>query len=237
MEKKIKFTDKPGAGKIIYGIVIALLCITAIVVGIVAANNRKAPAEIPNGDNNGDVTPENPDEKPGGNGNGNENGDNKGNAEDKLTFISPVVGTVITEHSLTVPVFSETLEEWRVHTGIDISCEEGADVFCVADGEVVEIFSHPMLGFTVVLKHSETVKSVYSNLDAKSTSLPKVGDKLKSGDKIGKVGDSSLSELAKEPHLHFEVYAGDASVNPMDYFSDEAKKASLGINDDAESAA
>ena len=40
MEKKFKFSDNPNAAKIIYGAVIALLCITAVIIGIVAANSR-----------------------------------------------------------------------------------------------------------------------------------------------------------------------------------------------------
>ena len=49
--------------------------------------------------------------------------------------------------------------------------------------------------------------------------------------KIGVIGDTSLSELADEPHLHFEVKVGDVSVNPLDYISEESKSASLGIGE------
>ncbi len=233
LEKKVKFTDKPGAAKIIYSVVIALLCITAVVVGLVAANNRKdnTPVTPPTGENpDSGNTGDKPDD--GGNSGGNTGENPDSGAETpkpaEMTFIAPVAGKIVKEHSMSIPVFSETLEEWRVHTGIDISAEEGADVFCVYDGEVTDVFSHPLHGFTVVVKHSDTIKSIYSNLDAKSENTPKVGDKLKSGDKIGNVGDTSLSELAEEPHLHFEVKLDDKFVNPVDYFSEEAKKSSLG---------
>lgn len=249
MEKKIKFTDKPTLAKIIYAAVIAALCIAAIVIGIVAANNRKAP-NTPLDDTNIGGNEGGEGGNSGGNddgGGGTAGGDNSGGNgggevkptpdEGKLTFISPVVGTVTTGHSLTAPVFSETLEVWKVHTGIDVSTEEGADVFAAGDGEVTKVYSHPLLGFTVVIKHSDTVSSTYSNLDANSSAVPKVGDKVKRGEKIGNVGDSSLSELADEAHLHFEVLVSDAPVNPLDYISEEAKKASLGIESEGGSAA
>ena len=127
MEKKFKLTDKPGAAKIIYGVIIAILCITAIIVGIVAANNRKTPVDTPD-DTPGDTTPDgttpdgtNPDgtTPDGTNPDGTKPDEKPGN--EKMTFIAPVVGKVVKEHSLTVPVYSETLEEWRVHAGIDIS--------------------------------------------------------------------------------------------------------------------
>jgi len=235
LEKKIKFTDKPGAAKIIYGVVIAILCITAIIVGIVAANNRKKPTETPD-DTPGDVTPDgtNPDgtNPDGTNPDGTNPDDTKPDdvpGNEKMSFIAPVVGKLTKEHSLTVPVYSETLEEWRVHAGIDISCEEGADVFCAYDGTVEKVYSDALYGYTVVIDHGNDVKSYYSNLDANSEVTLKAGDSVKLGDKIGNVGDSSLVELAEEPHLHFRVEKSAVAVNPLDYISEEAKRVSLGI--------
>ena len=52
---------------------------------------------------------------------------------------------------------------------------------------------------------------------------------VSAGAKIGLVGDTSLSELADEGHLHFAVKVNGVSVNPLDYISEESQKASLGI--------
>ena len=220
MEKKFKFSDNPSVAKAIYGAVIAILCITAIVIGIVAANSRDKD-QLP-GDENPPVSDETPgdENKPGNEG-------NQGGTEEKLTFISPVSGTVMKGHSTTVPVFSETLEEWRIHTGIDISTAEDAEVFAAAAGEVSKVYSHPLLGNTVEITHKNGTKTVYSNLAADS--LVEVGKTVESGEKIGVIGDSAISEIADEAHLHFEVLVNDASVNPLDYISEDAKKASLGI--------
>jgi murein DD-endopeptidase MepM/ murein hydrolase activator NlpD len=229
MEKKIRFSDKGAVQKIVYLTVIAILCVSAIVIGIVASNNRKT------------TVPENPDnvgELPGGEeDNGTKPPDNDAEQtpdEDTtpttptLAFVSPAVGTVIKSHSATVPVFSSTLDEWRIHTGMDISTEEGANVVAVESGEVLAIYKHPMLGYTIEVKHSGTHKSVYQNLDADSVSV-KVGDKVAKGDVIASVGDTTVIELADEPHLHFELMVNDVSVNPLDYFTAESLKASLGI--------
>ena len=219
MEKKIDFSDKSTRAKIVYAAVIAILCITAIVVGIVSAASKAK--DVPPADN-----------PPVENGGGDEQKppvEETPQPEAKLSFIAPAAGTVVKEHSLEIPVFSLTLGDWRVHTGIDVSCEEGAGVFASEAGVVSGIYSDPMLGYTVEITHKDNLKTRYSNLASDVGEL-KVGDTVARGDKIGVVGDTSLSELAEEPHLHFEVLLKDVKVNPMDYISEESKKASLGIN-------
>lgn len=228
MEKKIKFSDKNAVSKIVYLTVIAILCVSAIVIGIVASNNRKRPSDtdtkppVSDGSDNGNENDNN-------SGSSDENGENEnGNTKPTLTFVSPTIGTVYKSHSTTTPVFSNTLDEWRIHTGIDISTDDGASVFAVCDGEVTGVYNDPMLGQTIEITHSDTHKSYYSNL-AKDTVACAVGDSIKQGDTIGYVGDTTISELADEPHLHFELKVNGESVNPLDYFTEESKLTSLGI--------
>lgn len=228
MEKKFKFTDNPNMAKTIYGIVVAILCITAIVIGIVAANSKKNDnVPTPTPDDSTINEPEKPD-----------NNDQENPPEDepeepqKLTFISPVTGTVTKKHSLTIPVFSTTLEEWRVHAGIDISTKDAAPVFAVAKGEVTKVYNHPMLGTTVEITHEGGITSVYSNLSSDGSSLISVGTEVESGDQIGVVGDTSISELAEETHLHFEMMLNNECIDPLSYISEESKEASLGITID-----
>ena len=224
MEKKFKFSDKPTASKIIYATVIAILCISALVIGIVVANGRKPEPDTapPTTDGEGDNQDT---EVPGDNNNPSQDGEKP---EIKLTFVSPATGTVAKSHSTTVPVFSNTLDEWRIHTGLDISTDEGAEVLAAEAGEVSAVYNDPMLGCTLEIKHSDTHRTRYSNLDADSVTL-EVGSKVASGEVIAKVGDSAIIELADEPHLHFEMLISDTSVNPLDYISEESKQASLGI--------
>lgn len=219
VEAKIDFSDKSVRAKIVYATVIAILCITAIAVGIVGSSTKTQT----------DPTVDIPPVADSGQSN-NSPSDTAPKPETKLSFIAPVSGTVAKSHSLEVPVFSLTLGEWRVHTGIDIACEEGASVFASEAGVVSAIYSDPMLGYTVEITHKNDLKTRYSNLSSESSSL-KVGDTVALGDRIGAVGDSSLSELAEEPHLHFEVLLKDVKVNPLDYINEESKRANLGIEE------
>lgn len=211
MEKRIRFSEQPLTSKIIYGVVIAILIFSAVIVGIVAANNRKTNTPEPppvenNGENENTPTPDN------------SQNEQKEPVKDKLTFAPPMSGEIVASHSLSVPVFSETLGEWRVHTGIDISAEEGDEVFCSADGEVSRIYHDPLHGMTVEVKHEGDILTIYANLDEMVANGLTVGKEIKKGEKIGVVGDTSLVELGKEPHLHFVIRLKGVAVNPLDYF-------------------
>ena len=154
MENKIKFSDQPRKVKIVYAAVIAVLCITAVVIGIVSAASRKpdAPSDEPvvnlPSDSGNTETPDN--EKP-------DNHQPEPEKPKKLSFVSPVVGKVTKGHSLEIPVFSDTLQEWRVHTGIDISADEGASVYSAEEGMVTKVYSDPFLGKTVEVSHEGAI--------------------------------------------------------------------------------
>ena len=220
MEKKFKFSGKPITAKLVYAAVIAILCVSAIVVGIVSAASKAKDPEAPSdpiiegeGGTEGEGEPE------------------ENEKEEKQTFISPLVGSVMKEHDLGMPVYSTTLNEWKVHAGIDISTDDGAPVYAPEAGTVSRVYSDPLLGFTVELTHANNFKTRYSNLNSADAGLVSVGETVESGQRIGSVGDSSVSELAEEPHLHFEMLFNDVKVNPLDYLSEASKKASLGIKD------
>ncbi len=236
MDKKIKFSNQPKRVKIIYAAVIGVLCVTAVVIGIVSAALKKndmpvqdPTVNVPSGNENVDVTP--PVTEPEGDG---ENNENENQEEDKkpekFSMVSPIVGEVTKSHSIDTPVFSNTLNEWRVHTGIDISADDGAEVYCAADGVVTKVYSDPLFGKSVEVTHDGGITSIYSNLAATGVAVSE-GDTVASGALIGTIGDTSLSELADEPHLHFSVKVNGVSVNPLDYISESSKQASLGITD------
>ena len=147
MEKKFKFSDKTTVGKIVYTAVVAILCVSAVVIGIVAAANKRT--EMPE-----DTEPPVSDE-------GNtEGGTEEEKKPDSTVWYSPVVGEVVKAHSLDTPVFSDTLQEWRVHTGIDISADEGSKVYASAKGVVSKVYSDPFLGRTVEITHEGGIVSV-----------------------------------------------------------------------------
>ena len=132
-------------------------------------------------------------------------------------FIMPTIGNVSKGYTVEALVWSDTMEDYRTHDGIDICAGAGEGVMAAADGIVTEVYAHPMMGTTVVIRHDGDAESVYQNL-AEDVAVS-VGDTVKSGEVLGAVGESALIEIAEEPHLHFALRVAGKSVNPLDYIS------------------
>ena len=226
MENKQK---QEKLSRILYIVIISVLCVTAIVIGITAAANRgnKTPIATTPSTTTTTTTPV---------------------TTAPVTtapvttavnvlpqFVSPAVGTVAKEHDLSTPVFSLTTNDWRTHTGIDIACSLGDAVYAAADGTVLSVASDPMMGTTVTISHSGDGVTIYKNLAATLPEGITEGAKVISGQVIGAVGDTAMIEGADEPHLHFEMTVKGVSVDPLDYISEESKNASLNVDTGYES--
>lgn len=133
------------------------------------------------------------------------------------TFAMPVFGKVTLEFAMDKLVYSKTLEEWRAHSGVDLRADRGTPVKVVADGVVTEIKNDPRFGVTVIVEHSNGIKTLYANLA--STDMVTPNQKVKQGEIIGSVGNTAIIESAEPPHLHFEVLKDGKPVDPGDYLS------------------
>ena len=111
--------------------------------------------------------------------------------------------------------YNTTTRDWRTHEGVDLAAAADAPVKAAADGTVYTIYDDDSLGTTVVLRHENGYTTHYSNL-AEEVSV-KVGDKVKAGDELGKIGATANIETASEPHLHFEVYRNNSPIDPMEF--------------------
>ena len=68
--------------------------------------------------------------------------------ENTTQFIFPVEGEVIKEFAKDNLIYSETLEEWITHLGIDIKADRTTIVKSVAEGTVKSIKNDPRYGLT-----------------------------------------------------------------------------------------
>ena len=138
------------------------------------------------------------------------------------SFTLPVSGTLTNKHDPELQVFSPTMQDYRVHLGIDIQTAENAPVYAAADGTVSKIWVDTLMGYCVAVKHSGNCVTVYKNLAANLPEGIAEGTSVRSGQLIATVGNSAMVEVADEPHLHFEMTVSDLAVDPLEYFDDEA---------------
>ncbi|MDO5556252.1 MAG: M23 family metallopeptidase [Clostridia bacterium] len=132
-------------------------------------------------------------------------------------FISPVEGEVMREFAKDSLIYSETLEEWITHLGIDIKANRTTVVKAAEAGSVSSIKNDPRYGLTVVIEHVNGFKSIYSNL--LTTEFISEGEKVEKGQSIATVGNSASFEIIDEPHLHFEIIKDNINVDPKIYMS------------------
>ncbi len=133
------------------------------------------------------------------------------------TFTAPVDNFVLKDYSADVPVFSYTMNDYRIHSGVDIACSAGTPVFAAADGFVCEIDNDPMMGVTVGIQHSGGAVTRYRGLSEDSMSLVTAGDAVEGGQVIGASGETALIESAEEAHVHFELLIDGEYADPGDY--------------------
>lgn len=97
----------------------------------------------------------------------------------------------------------------RMHAGTDLAAPWGAPVYAVADGVVCFTGAHGGHGNYIRLDHGGGTGTGYGHL---SRFAVHAGLRVRAGQVIGYVGSTGLST---GPHLHYEVFRGGVSIDPM----------------------
>ena len=116
-------------------------------------------------------------------------------------FIWPAKGTVSSKFG--------TYKGMR-HNGIKIDGEEGTPVLAAAAGTVTYAAPMKYFGETVIIKHSDTYSTVYSQLKKRMASP---GTTVAQGDQIGILGKGETGKSL----LYFEIRRKNRARNPLSY--------------------
>jgi len=128
-------------------------------------------------------------------------------------FILPVQGEIIQQYSGDTLIYNQTMDDWRVHNGVDIAASANTPVKACADGVVHEITTDDLMGQEIIISHGNGLKSIYANLS--SDVKVKKGQNVQAGDVIGTVGNTAQAEIALASHLHFAVTKDGKYVEPL----------------------
>ncbi|GHA74454.1 hypothetical protein GCM10009007_14320 [Formosimonas limnophila] len=97
------------------------------------------------------------------------------------------------------------------HSGIDFRGTIGEPIQSTADGVVVQAGAASGYGYAVKIAHGYQFETLYGHLSAVDVS---VGQKVKAGDVIGKLGNTGRST---GPHLHYEVRQAGIPIDPANF--------------------
>lgn len=130
----------------------------------------------------------------------------------ELNFVMPVEGEISREYAKDNLIYSETLQEWVTHLGIDIKADKTTVVKASEAGTIKSIKNDPRYGLTIVVDHGDGYETVYSNL--LTSEFVVEGEAVEQGQSIGTVGNTAVFEIADEPHLHFEILKDSVQIDP-----------------------
>lgn len=130
-----------------------------------------------------------------------------------VIYMTPLAGALGLEYSADALVFSETMDDWRAHAGVDFLAEIGDTVCAIGDGMVTDFYYDELTGHTMEITHPDGCISVYCGLN--ETVFVETGQTVLAGDVIGTVGDDIPFESAEDPHLHLEVIVDGRRIDPL----------------------
>lgn len=105
------------------------------------------------------------------------------------------------------PIFGKQ----EFHTGIDIPAGYGTPVVASADGKVIFSGTKGGYGLSVMIDHGGGLVTLYAH---NSTLIAKVGDTVKKGETVSKIGSTGWST---GNHLHFQFYKNGVHSSPWNY--------------------
>lgn len=136
-------------------------------------------------------------------------------SEGSPEYVLPADGYVLKSFSIDLPVWSMTMEDYRAHTGIDISTACGSAVYAMSEGVIADITEDPLMGVSMTVIHYDGNSSLYQNLAKELPQGIEVGTVVSPGQIIASVGDTSLIEQCDTDHLHLEIFTSTGErINP-----------------------
>ncbi|MBE6828315.1 MAG: M23 family metallopeptidase [Ruminococcaceae bacterium] len=129
-------------------------------------------------------------------------------------FYLPMGNRIVKDYSGGELVFSNTMEDWRTHNGIDFGAEKGTEVVAVNNGIVTRVYDNSLYGTVVEIDHGEGMTAKYCSLDPEGYVVAE-GARVTAGQTIGMLGTLPI-ESADPDHLHFEISIKGQTVDPIE---------------------
>lgn len=134
-------------------------------------------------------------------------------AQREVLYRAPLTGAMGADYSRGVPVYSDTMGDYRTHNGVDFMGETGAEVRAIGEGKVLYVTQDVLSGYTVTVAHPDGVVSAVSGLAPED--LIREGAEVSAGTVIGRVGELPL-EAKAGAHVHLETRRDGVLCDPLE---------------------
>jgi len=120
---------------------------------------------------------------------------------ENLLFFKPVNGLI-----------TQSYDANNEHFGVDVVCKENEPIKSALEGVVVFSSWTSETGHVIAVQHEHNFLSIYKH---NSVLLKEQGEKVEAGEVIAIIGNSG--KWSSGPHLHFELWHNNTSVDPENY--------------------
>ena len=128
-------------------------------------------------------------------------------------FALPTASQFITkDYSGGAMVYSNTMQDWRIHNGIDFGESRGQPVMAIHDGVVTNVKTDALWGTSVTIDHGNGIVARYCGLSP--ANVPEEGCHVEKYAVIGTI-DTIPIESKDGPHLHFEITVDGKTADPL----------------------
>lgn len=125
-------------------------------------------------------------------------------------YVLPMGNLVQKAYSDGAPAYSVTMQDWRVHDGVDFAGKDGQEVRAMAKGTVKSVTEDTLWGPVVIIDHGVGVESRYCGVHPSVSE----GDTVDAGQTLGKL-TAIPCEVSQGPHLHLETFVDGKRINPV----------------------
>ena len=127
------------------------------------------------------------------------------------SLVYPVKSRSVIKQYSEEAVYSQTMRDYRPHTGCDFAAEQGENVYAMCNGTVKGISVSELYGVIAEVE-SEGFSVYYCGLDPQLN--VEKGYELNAGDTIGTVAQVPC-ESEDESHIHIEIRVGNKLIDPL----------------------
>lgn len=132
--------------------------------------------------------------------------------EKSVSCALPMGTQILKDYSNGAMVKSKTMNDWRLHNGVDFSGEFGDEIKSVSDGTVSRIYTDTMWGKVVEIQHKGKMSAKYCGFDEINVNE---GDVVAKEQILGTLGNIPV-ESADNTHLHLEISINGETVDPIE---------------------